>query len=367
MAKDLRDIVGHLPLTEALRSVMSGVPNPFPSELFTVKSANRILGDRAKYIRISGERRTSKKALYGSPAVKRTLKDIADQTVRCMHTFESFGIDPVILQSLRSFEQYEQDKGMDWLSYQIDEAARRHVNTRVISTASVLRYGAIYWDSAGQLLPTSSGANETFDFNVPATHKDQCNGNISASWALHTTDIMGDIRNLKQYAVQETGLEFDTALYGVNLPKYISQNDYAMSYLSRNAGMNEKILSTGEIPEGFGGVKNWIPVYTSFFESDDSGTVSEIWDDDLMVLLPPIKQPDKMTWWAMFEGSFPVPRSIEVSRDPMGALGNFETVYGAFSYGAVTINPPGMEIYHGDTWLPGLRNEKAIFMADVAF
>jgi len=367
MSVALQDIIGFLPLTEALRTVASGVPNPFPADLFNVAPKNRIIGDRAKYIRIGGERRTSSIATYGSPSRRRTLKEIGDAKVRMLHTFEEIQIDPLVMLQLQSFEKYQQDQGMEWLQYQLDEAAKRTVNTRIISTASTLRHGAIYYDATGQLLPNSSGAARTIDFNVPATHKDQCNGNISASWALDTTDILGDLRNLRQYAKQETGLEFDTALYGINLPRYIQQNPTTQSYLSRNSGMNDYILQSGEIPTGFGGVKNWIPVYTSFFESDDAGTVSEIWDDDLMVLIPSISQPDKMTWWGMFEGSFPVPKTIDIQRDPMGAQNAYETMFGMFSYAIPGHNPPGYTIHYGDVWLPGLRNEKAIFMADVAF
>lgn len=367
MSKSLKQILGFAPLTEALRTVASGVPNPFPPEFFAVQPANRVIGDRATYIRISGERRTSKLAKYGSPSRRRTLRDIGDQNARMMHTFEDFQVDPAVLLQLRSFEQYQQDKGMDWLRYQIEEAARRHQNSRVISTASVLRYGAIYWNSDGDLLPSSSGAAETYSFQVPATHQNQINGNISASWALHTTDLLGDIRNVKLYSLQETGMEIEAALYGKNVPKYVMQNDYAMSYLSRNTSMNEKLLSSGEIPDGFGGIKRWIPVWKSLYESDDNGTVSIIWNDDMVTFMPNIDQPDKMTWWSFFEGSFPVPKTIDVQKNPATAIDAFETVFGMFSYAAPTHNPPGLTVYHGDVWLPGLRNEKSIYQAVVAF
>jgi len=196
-AKSLQQIIGQVPLTEALKTVASGVPNPFPNEFFTVDANNRVLGDRASYIRISGERRTSKLAKYGSPSRRRTLRDLGDANVRMFHTFEEFQIDPMVLQQLRSFEKYQQDKGMDWLRYQVDEAAVRGQNTRIIATASTLGLGSIYWDSNGNLLPTSSGAAETYSFGIPATHKNQCNGNIAASWALATSDILGDIRSMK--------------------------------------------------------------------------------------------------------------------------------------------------------------------------
>ena len=78
-------------------------------------------------------------------------------------------------------------------------------------------------------------------------------------------------------------------------------------------------------------------------------------------------QADKMTWWTCFEGSVPVPKSLDVQRDPMAAISSFEIVYGIFSYAAIKMDPPGIDVFHGDTFLPGLRNEKAPFLAVVAF
>lgn len=345
------------------------MPNPFPDEFFTVESGNRILGNQAAYIRISGERRTAKRVHYGAPARRRNLRPIADQAVAMLHSYESFPIDMLTLQKLRSFEQYQQDRGVDYLRHNLEEAARRQQNTRIIATASVLRYGKLYFNSDGDLLPSSSGAdsNLTVDFAVPATHQDQINGIIDASWANVNTDIPTHINNLQQYALQETGMELEACLYGINVPKYIRQNVFCTAYLSRNSDFNGQIVRTNEIPDGLFGIKKWIPVWKSFYESDDDGTVSEIWNDDLAVFVPNVDQPNKMGWWKAYEGSFPVPRTLDVQRDPMSAITSAEIVYGMGSYAQLSLNPVGAEVYHFDTFLPALRNEKAIFQVDTAF
>ena len=368
MSKSLEQILGFAPLTEALRTSANGVPNPFPDAFFTVNPANRVLGDQAKYIRLSGERRTALRAKYGSPARRRTLRDVGEQAIRCLHNFESIHIDPNVLLKLQAFEQYTQDEGMDWLRYQLDAAAVRQQNTRVITVASMLRSGKIYWDSDGNLLPTSSGADAslTIDAGVPATHINQCNGNISQSWALHNTDIPTDIRNLQQFSIQETGMRLTTALYGVNIPKYFVQNDYSSPFLSRSGDVRDKFNATGELPSGLYGIQNWIPVYTSFYE-DSAGTNQEIWSDDLVVFMPDLPQPDKMSWYALYEGSIQVPKTIDVLRDPAGVLAAGSVEYGMFAYGALSYNPIGAEVFFGDTHLPMLRNPSAPFMATVAF
>ena len=367
MAKALESILGHAPLTKALRTTVSGVPKPFPEQFFSVDPANRILGDRAKYIRISGERRPAKRTVYGAPAKRRSLRDVGDATVRCLHSFEEITVDLTIMQKLRSFESYSQDEGMDWLRYQIEEAAKRQNNARVTAVASALRHGAIYWDSDGNLLADSSGAdsNLTIDFSVPSTNKDQVNGIIDQSWALATTDIPGHIRALKQYSKQLTGLGLTAVLYGINVPKYMTQNEYVQAYLARG-DMRDKFLGTGEIPSGLFGIKDWIPVYDSHF-LNDSDTVVETWQDDLATFIPNVDQPDKMGWWAMYEGSFPVPNTLDVQREPAGTLGNYSVEYGPFSYGVLNHNPPTGSVFYGDTWLPAIRNANAIFPVDTAF
>ena len=50
-SKALEDIIGIVPLTEALRATTSGIPDPFPPEFSVVKPANRVLGDRARRCR----------------------------------------------------------------------------------------------------------------------------------------------------------------------------------------------------------------------------------------------------------------------------------------------------------------------------
>lgn len=345
------------------------MPNPFPKQLFQTSPGNRVMGDRAAYVRVSGERRTMRRAKYGAPATRRALRDIGEQKVRMLHDFESFAIDMMVLQQLRSFEKFQQDMGMDWVRYQLDEAARRIENTRVITTASALRSGAIYWDTAGNLLPNSSGAdaNQTIDFGIPATHKNQCNGVIDSPWSLTGTDIPGQIAGLQRFSLEETGMPLTACLYGKSVAKYIRQNSFCQAFLSRNPSLNDKLSMNTEIPSGLFGIRDWIPVYTSFYETDDVGTVAEVWNDDLAVFIPNIDQPDKMDWWKLFEGSMPVPRSLDVQRDPMSVIKDAEIVYGMGSYAVPTVSPPVVECYTFDTFLPAIRNEKSIFMAQVAF
>lgn len=368
MSKSLEGVLGFTPLTTSLKLQTDGLPDLFPPEFSQTDPGNRIIGDRAQYIRVNGQRKSAKFNVYGSPAIRHELMPVGNAAVRCLHSYESFPIDLVTLSKLQSFEAFNQDEGADYVRYQFEAAAFRHKNAEVVALASTLRNFAIYFDTDYNLLPTSSGADttKTVDFGVAATHKDQCNGCITNPWSLASTDIPGDIRNLQQFSRKETGFELTAALYGKNIPRYMTQNDAVQPYLSRSGDARDKFLMTGEIPSGLFGIKDWIPVYQSFYENS-AGTNVDLWDDDGITFLPNVAQPDKMRWYRRYEGSYPVPKSLDIQMSEMAALNNYQTVYGVFAYAQPMNNPPQFEVYHGNTWLPAIVNEKAPFNADVTF
>src|ERR1051325_5090569 len=120
-SKALEDIIGITPLTKALRATTSGIPNPFPAEFSTVNPRNRVLGDRAKWIRIYGARTTAKVARSGAPGRRVPLQPISTQPTRMLFTALEFQIDANLLNKLQSFDAYTQDEGIDWLGYQFRE------------------------------------------------------------------------------------------------------------------------------------------------------------------------------------------------------------------------------------------------------
>lgn len=363
----LESILGIAPLTEALRATTSGIPNPFPAELSAVKPANRILGDRAKWTRIQGARTTAKLAAYGAPGRRVPLQPIAQQTVRMLYLALEFQIDVNMLNRLQAFEQYVQDEGLDFLAYNIGELGKRMANTRIVCMSSMLRFGAIYWDSDGNILPSSSGASFTYSAQVPANNQNQLNGIIAAPWSLTNTDILGHIRVLKQRSAQDTGLMPEHVMYGLNIPFYFQTNATLQAYLARNAAWRDALVDTGDVPAGFAGIKRWTNVSHAFFE-DQNGVNQTLWDNDLCVFTPALNTPDKMDWWAMMEGSAAVLRGFDASADAMGALRNCKQEYGQSGWALPTLQPPlAVTVYLQDCMLPAIRSEKAIYQAETVF
>lgn len=364
------DVIGIVPLTEALRTQTSGIPNPFPAEFATVKPSNRILGDRARYIRIKGARTTAKIAAYGAPGRRVPLQPLEPQTVRMLFLSMEFLLDANMLNRLQAFLQggaYQQDEGMDFLQYQIEEVGKRMANTRIVCMASMLRYGAIYWDSDGNVLPSSSGASTTYSAQVAATHQSQLNGIISQSWALTNTDIMAQLRVLNQSSVQATGLQMQHAMIGLNIPTYFQTNVTLQPYLARHQNFRDTLVDTNMVPANFADIKSWVNVSHAFFE-DASGTNQLLWDNDLIVFTPDMSPGNKMDWWAMYEGSAAVLSGVDAYSDPMAALAACKQEYGQSGYSMPTFQSPlGVNVFMQDVFFPGIKNENAIYQADVAF
>jgi hypothetical protein len=228
-----------------------------------------------------------------------------------------------------------------------------------MSLASTLALGKIYLGANGDILFSSSGAAVTIDYGVPANNLNQLNSGISASWATAGTKIVQDITNIKKAAVQDTGREIEYAFYGANILGYLLDNTQAKALFAANPMLLNQVYNTGEIPDGFCGLK-WRPAYRAFGLSS-SGTVTGWFDADQITFCP---RPSN-AWWQWQEGSYPVPRSIgNVYADAVAAARDVDIVYGTFAYGVVSHNPVTINQYVGDTWMPVLASPNDLRIAD---
>jgi len=103
-----------------------------------------------------------------------------------------------------------------------------------------------------------------------------------------------------------------------------------------------------------------VPVYDAFF-TNHAGSDTD-WAADDLVVFAPEPGPEWLEW---LEGTYPIPQSLTLSGDAAQALASLQPAQGMFSYAAVSINPPGVTQYFGDTFLPVIKVPNAIFIADV--
>jgi hypothetical protein len=356
--KTLSQLLGYVSLTGVITEVKTGIPDNLPPAFHRV--GQRVIGDSGRYTVVRGTRKVARQAMYGSPARNRELRGLKVKDVKLIHSFESITINPLHLQALRNYDNYDvQALGVQELDRQTAEFRALFDNHRLAAVYSMLSLGHIYYDNEGNLLPSSSGAAIDVDFELSANNQNQLNGIITASWALANTNIPAQIIALRQRAAQLTGYPLKYAFYGANVPTYLTQNSYVLDYLSRNPVMGAKFLETAEIPDGLFGL-TWVPVYTAFYE-DDSGTNRSFFSADTVVFTPDINA----DVYDLIEGSYLVPSSFDAAADMAAALSRLKMVYGKFGYAVPSHNPPTATMYMGDTVLPVWKVPDSVYVADV--
>lgn len=359
MAKSLQEILGGRNMTGVINDVVPGIPNYLPPAFLT--ATDKIVGNKATYFKARGERGNAKQTSYGAPARRVTAKDMAEQGVTLIHTFEEQAINPLTVQGIiNPMNEQMQGVYVGEVDRQTRDFRTRFDNLRLSCTYSALSKGAIWFDSNGNVQTSSSGAAVTIDFSVPANNQNQANSTIGTTWATASTDIIANINAIKKTQVQNGRAPLAHAFYGSNIASYIAKNDAAKNLLNGNPALAQQFYNTGEIPNGFCGLQ-WHPVYGAY-EINSSDAVAEWWGADGITFTP---EPNR-NWWKFYEGSFLVPRTVDITHaDAVAAMSDLDLVYGRFAYGKLNHNPPGVVQYAGDTFLPLLADGTSIFIVDV--
>lgn len=363
MSKTLQSILGGRNLTGVIQGIRPGLPEGvFPPGL-TTPTPRTVEGDYGTYRKVSGTRKTARTAMYGSKAKQRTLTGVSEVPVKLIHSVESIDIKMTTLMALESNEGEKQRLGEQEVAREVAECRQLQDNLRKAAVFSAFGLGAIYADTEGNLLPSSSGAVTSIDYGIPAGNKNQLDvfgagAIIGASWATAGTDILGDIQALHDAAIKLTGYPLAHAIYGQNILGYLTANTAVKELINRDDAMRRGAIA-GRVPNGLFEL-NWWPGYRAFYE-DDNGTNQSFVGADNIIFLP---EPDP-TWWEWLNGTYPVPNSISLGSDLSAILGNFTVTPGMFAYASVQLNPPGAEMVYGDTFLPVIKVPNAVFVADV--
>jgi hypothetical protein len=367
----LEQLIGLPALMGLMQETTTGLPDP-TAGVGLDKVTDKILGNSARMFVGFGQRKTARLVKYGSPAVTAGLEDLAAQDYVLISSTEVQPVDPLTFQRLHDFNNYDLQKmGAGEMARQIGLYKAKFDNSRLVAKWSAMRYGAIYADASGNLLPTSSGAASdwTIDFGIAAGHKTQLNfdgnGNLIANlWSDATNaNIPTQIENLQAAALKETGLPLKYAFYGSNVPGYVRKNTYMQAYVQYDTRVSHTLNVSTQLPDGLLGL-TWVPVQGAFFQ-DSGGTNRSMFGVNDVIFTP---DPAKGKWWGMAEGSTIVPNSIDLSqRTASDIMANAQTVYGQWACARYQFDGSvSLLNYLGDNFMPILKNPKAVFVATVA-
>ncbi len=369
MAKSIEQLLGAVYLTALVEKVKPGLPDFAPEEF--AGQTEDIIGHTARHMRVAGTRQVSTQIAYDAPASRISLRGISAQDISLIHTHEEISLPHEVFRLLHNYTDWNvQQLGMQELKRQAEQFRTRFDNHVIAARTSVLNTGKIFYSVAGNLLPSSSGADLTIDMGIPASNLNQCSSSLTASWATASTDIVGDLMRLKNLALQTTGysIEGGWALHGINIPKYFGANTVLKEFLVRNQGPGylnyaDSFLRRGEIPDGFMGFK-WKNMSGAFYH-DETDTKQTWWDGDQITFTPPVSK----AWWANARGTHPIPKQWGISQSIEEAFNSWEYVHGLASYAYPTMpnQPPAAMLAYKDTWMPWIKVPAAVFIADTVF
>lgn len=366
MAKTIEQLLGLPALMGLVEETTNGLPQEewMPKEFTNLKQ--EVIGNQVEATLAKGQRKTSRTIRYNSVPVGAPLETIGTQDWICMHSSEQQDIDPVTFQRLRNYGDWSMQKlGMEEIGRQIGLFVQKQANLESSALLFALTSGNVWFDSQGNLLPTSSGALDTTPIGVPSSNQGQLNyggGNlITAPWNQPSANIPNDVRNVVLASLQATGYRIKYALYGKNLPSYIMSNSYCRDYLSKNPAMNAALMTTNEIPDGFLNLM-WRPAWESFFE-DGNGTNQKIMGDDCVTFMP---VPDKR-WYQMTYGSMQIPTTIDIQTNVNSAMSNIEIKYGRYSYAQLQALPIRLVVVTGNTFFPTIKVPAVLWQSTVVY
>ena len=360
MTKAINQILAPDNLIGIFSTIVNGVPEDILPAGFNAVT-ERFQGNQGRYTKVAGTQTVATVTNYGSPAQTVNKWGIGTIPVTMLHSFESISFEPLdLLNLLAEDSPIRQAMGRQTVERNLANFGARQRSLVISAIYSALMSGYVYFDSAGNLLPSTTGSAFGIDYGVSAAHRNQLDGLITASWATSTTDIPGQIEGLQAIARQTSGKPLRNAFYGKAVPGYLAANQNVDALLRGSPGLAEqRARGFNSIPNGLFGM-NWIPASAAFYR-DANGVVQTWCASDKVVFTP---EPDG-EWWGVLEGSYVVPQSLQIAGTAAEALSQFREVLGPFSFAGVNINPPGVTQYSGNTFLPVLKNPDAIFIADV--
>lgn len=305
-------------------------------------------------------------APLNQPGAEARVLQAAGAEERFATLFQAFNKLPLQGQALNALREPDsetlQDMGKTEIRRQHDKFSARHRLMKETVIAKIITEGIVYLDEYGRVLESSSGAQITADFEVPAKRKnqlDQGSGNlIGASWAAAGTDIQAHLNAIDD-AAEADNVEPPTDIWCHTLFKdNLRNNTDFQTWAAASAADSEQILR-GNMIEGLFG-KTWHFYGGKYLNT--SGTMQNFIPTTKVVLTPPIGP-----WLKATEGSMLVPSSIGVQQSWEAALAQTQKVHGPFSYAKLIDDPVQLFLYMGDTFGLHFADPDAIWMPTVVF
>lgn len=360
MPANIQELFSFTPLMEMVNEIEPGLPELVDNSFWTMKQT--VVGNTLAIPLGVGARNLARLSPYMGAARQAQKYDLSMKNAVCMHFHEGFEFSQELIQVWRAFAEYgaQSNRALDLVEYQCKNFRQKFDNTRNAAVMSILaRDGKIHFDANGNMLPTSSGAVDTFDNGVPAANVGTMGG-IFSTWS-SGADIPTQVKNFLAYAQRQTGKKITTAYYGKGVSGRLANNTSFQQYLARNPGYNDYYKNTGEIADGTLGLK-WVPVQDAYFV-DQTDTAQEFFRADYITFTPDLKGN-----YMFLEGSAPIhpdANMVNVGSDVTALLRGLKEINGIGTYAKAQVNPLVLQQYIFDTFAPVILTPNSWYWANV--
>ena len=247
--------------------------------------------------------------------------------------------------------------GENYIMRQKRYLAEKVANSIEFQTAALFR-GSYTFDQVGDELRMGfSGGADTIDYQVSSNHKNQLNGIITVSWAIPSSDIIGNMAAINRQSNADSGLGIEHAVCNSVTWQYIVNNDKIKAQAGTSntpfetytrTGPGTRAITLRALPE----IQWHIVDYTLDIWDTSAFTSTMLIADDQVTLFP-TPSPD----WVQYLNGGEV-----VSEGPNGVRA-FRS--GFYAYGYNQWNPSGWNLCTVMNGIPALYIPDGIFNADV--
>jgi len=293
----------------------------------------RVEGITAQWDILSPARQKGTFRVPGEPAARVELERVGSRTASCILMLLEKALDEATLAWLRLAGEEDVASARARITAEEAALARR---------IDLAKEWAVWQALTGQLVIDQPNLKLTVDYGLDESHKPE----VSTSWSSSSADIPADVRAWKKLIAQDSGYIAGEAFVNEGVMESMVKNENVKDVIGETS-LKEQLAQEGYITRFLG--LNWHVYDAGYLDASD--TFHSFIPDDTVIFLPSQK-----VYGRMQVGTQEVP------------AGYSETVrvYGRFAYAVTQSNPPGVNLYVGENFLPVITLPGAVVCADVS-
>lgn len=243
---ELDDILNPKVITESYRE-MAGQYDENPLTKFYSTQMKSIPGDQFEFAYRFAQKTPAPANFRGEPARVLQPTGLARTKIWMLRAFNQINLSMDALQMVRKRDDETlQEKGREEIDQQMEDFGDRHKVFRNVCLAKTLADGEVSIDPSGKVMESSSGAQYTVDFGVPASHKSQLDpgsGNIiGTAWDQAGAKILDDLDDIRNQAEIENAETPQHIWLHTTAKRWLRDNTQLQNYIQAG-GSPEKLIA----------------------------------------------------------------------------------------------------------------------------